>query len=70
VLHPSFKKQYFTKAKWPVEWIAEAERLIKKEWEANYRPQADEVAESRRNGSALGGGKGDVSKHLSLLFYF
>jgi hypothetical protein len=38
VLHPELKLDYFKKAKWLPEWIAEARRVITEEWKARYKP--------------------------------
>jgi hypothetical protein len=39
VLHPRYKTTYFTKAKWPREWIKTAEDLFRQEWETHYHPK-------------------------------
>ncbi|KAF7371898.1 Zinc finger BED domain-containing protein 4 [Mycena venus] len=40
VLHPKHKTTYFSKAKWPWEWIQTAEMLVREEWEWNYKPKS------------------------------
>ncbi|KAJ3516930.1 hypothetical protein NMY22_g14084 [Coprinellus aureogranulatus] len=37
MLHPHYKLDYFTKAGWETEWIAEARRLITTEWLEHYK---------------------------------
>ena len=40
VLHPRYKLQYFKKNKWEVEWIREAEEVVRSAWEEGYASQA------------------------------
>lgn len=40
MLHPRFKLDYFKRAGWEKEWIEEATRLIREEWEKHYKPKA------------------------------
>lgn len=38
VLHPRYKKQYFENMKWPAEWVNEAVRLLREQWDLYYAP--------------------------------
>lgn len=38
MLHPAYKLDYFTKAKWDVAWITEAKRVITEVWLRDYKP--------------------------------
>jgi hypothetical protein len=38
VLHPHYKLNYFSKARWPQEWITTAVSILQVEWETNYKP--------------------------------
>ena len=37
VLHPRYKTSYFTRAKWPQQWITDAETLARKVWTDKYK---------------------------------
>ncbi|KAF8803484.1 hypothetical protein BYT27DRAFT_7109409, partial [Phlegmacium glaucopus] len=37
VLHPRYKTSYFTRAKWPQQWITDAKALARKVWTENYK---------------------------------
>ena len=37
VLHPRYKLSYFARAKWPQEWISDAEILVRKVWVEKYK---------------------------------
>ncbi|KAE9399589.1 hypothetical protein BT96DRAFT_820375, partial [Gymnopus androsaceus JB14] len=41
VLHPRYKGTYFIKAKWDIEWIDTANKMLRKEWEEVYKPTID-----------------------------
>lgn len=43
VLHPRHKLQYFARANWETEWIAEAKRIIGDVWVKNYKADATGV---------------------------
>lgn len=55
VLHPSFKLDYFKRANWEKDWIDEAIRLIREEWETYYKPAAAPVASAQPSASTSGG---------------
>lgn len=40
MLHPAYKLDYFTTARWELEWIAEAKRVITEVWTRDYKPFA------------------------------
>ena len=39
MLHPSYKLEYFRRQGWAPKWIAEAQRLITRIWESQYKQQ-------------------------------
>lgn len=52
VLHPRYKSSYFHKAAWPREWITTAEKILRAEWDTNYKPktiEADDPSLVRRH---------------------
>jgi hypothetical protein len=51
VLHPRFKTNYFTRAKWPQEWITEAESLVRNIWTTCYKPAPASVNSSTHSNS-------------------
>ena len=40
-MHPEYKLQYFRDHEWLQEWVQVAEKLVRDEWEANYKPDAN-----------------------------
>lgn len=46
VLHPSFKLEYFRKAGWSDEWIAEAVTVTREHWERRYKPSEPTAVDS------------------------
>ncbi|KAF8581011.1 hypothetical protein K439DRAFT_1355395 [Ramaria rubella] len=38
VLHPCDKTLYFQRQKWPESWIDTAVKLLRDQWEQNYKP--------------------------------
>jgi hypothetical protein len=63
VFHPELKLDYFKKARWLPEWIAEARRLAPVEWEARYKPTLPRTPLAPASSSSP---RTDVS-HLSLV---
>lgn len=66
-MHPSFKTQYFVKAKWESGWISAARELLKDEWEANYKSSADAAATAREH--ALHSSRSEVCCHVLDFLY-
>ncbi|KAE9402040.1 hypothetical protein BT96DRAFT_817004, partial [Gymnopus androsaceus JB14] len=46
ILHPSFKLEYFRKAGWSDEWIAEAVTVTREHWERRYKPSEPTAVDS------------------------
>jgi len=37
VLHPRYKTTYFSRAKWPEQWIEDAKNVAREAWRNNYK---------------------------------
>ncbi|TFY54825.1 hypothetical protein EVG20_g9550 [Dentipellis fragilis] len=38
ILHPKYKLDYFSRNKWPLQWVEIAKRLLREQWEQYYKP--------------------------------
>ena len=47
VLHPRYKTSYFIRAKWPQQWITDAETLARKVWTEKYKKEMPPPAAQR-----------------------
>jgi hypothetical protein len=65
VLHPRYKTTYFTRAKWPQQWITDAEALARKVWSSKYKPKATRVPPLQ----AGQGGRTIATDHVSLRLF-
>lgn len=50
VLHPNYKKKYFTRARWPNAWVQEALQLLRAEWNEHYRHSAPSLGDDAGEG--------------------
>lgn len=64
ILHPAFKLDYFTKARWEVEWIAEAKRVITEVWVRDFKPASVATAAHPSASSSSSSSVSDVSSIL------
>jgi hypothetical protein len=53
VLHPRYKSSYFVKAKWPRDWIATAEDILREHWSVYYKPATADTRTPERAVSSM-----------------